>query len=86
MNSTSLIGVDGRPRVADFGVAFEAGEGGVEFVFEDVSHGDEFGPTFLDGEGVFGGAASASAAADKGDFDLVAALGVNSRDSDAGES
>jgi len=71
---------------ADFGVAFEAGEGGVEFVFEDVSHGDEFGAAFLDGEGVFGGAAAASAAADKGDFDLVAALGVNSRESDTGES
>jgi len=71
---------------ADFRVAFEAGECGVEFVFEDVRHGDEFGAAFLDGEGVFGGAAAASTATDKGDFDLVAALGVNSRESDAGES
>jgi hypothetical protein len=71
---------------ADLGVAFEAGESGVEFVLEDVSHGDEFGAAFLDGESVFGGAATASAAADQGDFDLVAPLGVNSRESDTGES
>src|SRR5688572_30795911 len=52
---------------ADFRVAREASEGGVEFVFEDISHGDEFGPAFLDREGVFGGAAAAAAATDQGD-------------------
>src|ERR1051325_9541065 len=50
---------------ADFAVAFEVGEGGVEFVFEDVSHGDEFGAAFLDGEGIFGRASAASAATDQ---------------------
>ena len=69
-----------------FGVAFEAGEGSIKFAFEDIRHGDKFGAAFLDGEGVFGGAAAASAASDKSDFDLIAALGVNCRESDAGES
>jgi hypothetical protein len=36
---------------ADFRVACEAGERGVEFVFKDVSHGDEFGAAFLDRRG-----------------------------------
>jgi len=71
---------------ADFAVAFEVGQGGVEFVFEDVSHGDEFGAAFLHGESVLGGAAAASAAADQGDFDLVVPLGVNSREGHTSES
>src|SRR5437660_12270679 len=71
---------------ANLGIACEAGESGVEFVFEDVSHGDKFGAAFMDGESVFGSATAAPAAADQGDFDLAAALGVHSRKSDTGES
>jgi hypothetical protein len=70
----------------DLRIALKARKSGVEFVFEDVSHGDEFGTAFLDGESVFGSASAASAAADQGDFDLAAALSVNSRKSNAGES